>query len=292
MRSPWACRTSKQESSRFSSFFNVASLYARLTRTSSSFHRILRVQSAKLRLAGDLDLRALAKATPGFVGADLAALTGAAGVIAVKRIFKGLAEGTIVLPPDTPGFPNAAMVLDQAAATTGDQTEPSVAPAEAGPTPFASLSPDALPSTSIAHFLRAHPNALTESQLAPLEITSEDFTLALVEVQPSSKREGFATIPDVTWADVGALNGVRDELSMAVVHPLRRPELFKMVGVDAPCGVLLWGPPGCGKTLLAKAVANESRANFISVKGPELLNKVSEERSRAERTFANQISGL
>lgn len=62
---------------------------------------------------------------------------------------------------------------------------------------------------------------------------------------------------------------------MAIVQPIRHPELFSVVGIDAPSGVLLWGPPGCGKTLLAKAVANESRANFISVKGPELLNKAS-----------------
>ncbi len=92
-------------------------------------------------------------------------------------------------------------------------------------------------------------------------------------MQPSSKREGFATVPDVSWADVGALHETRDELCMAIVEPIKRPELFRAVGVSASSGVLLWGPPGCGKTLLAKAVANESRANFISVKGPELLNK-------------------
>lgn len=192
-------------------------------------------------------------------------------MIAVKRIFKGLAEGSIILPPgatDLGGVP-----VDQA--PPSEQAEPIALISEApSNVPFASLSPDALPPTSIAHFLRAHPNTLTESQLSPLDITSQDFKLALAEVQPSSKREGFATIPDVTWADVGALAGVREELAMAVVHPLRRPELFRLVGVDAPCGVLLWGPPGCGKTLLAKAVANESRANFINVKGPELLNKV------------------
>jgi len=62
---------------------------------------------------------------------------------------------------------------------------------------------------------------------------------------------------------------------MSIVQPIKRPDLFHAVGIEVPCGVLLWGLPGCGKTLLAKAVANESRANFISVKGPELLNKVS-----------------
>ena len=97
----------------------------------------------------------------------------------------------------------------------------------------------------------------------------------LKQVQPSSKREGFATVPDISWADIGALHATREELHMSIVQPIKRPELFQAVGIEAPCGVLLWGPPGCGKTLLAKAVANESRANFISVKGLELLNKVS-----------------
>jgi ribosome biogenesis ATPase len=128
---------------------------------------------------------------------------------------------------------------------------------------------------TISAFLRNHPKPLTQEELEPLAITQEDFINALAKVQPSSKREGFATIPDVTWADVGALNYVRDELRMAVVEPIRHPEFFRKVGIVRPSGVLLWGPPGCGKTLLAKAVANESQTNFISVKGPELLNKAS-----------------
>ncbi|KAJ3543537.1 hypothetical protein NMY22_g3105 [Coprinellus aureogranulatus] len=70
---------------------------------------------------------------------------------------------------------------------------------------------------------------------------------------------------------------------MSIVEPIKRPELFNAVGIQAPCGVLMWGPPGCGKTLLAKAVANESRANFMSVKGPELLNKYVGESERAVR---------
>ncbi|ETW82664.1 nuclear AAA ATPase, partial [Heterobasidion irregulare TC 32-1] len=114
-------------------------------------------------------------------------------------------------------------------------------------------------------------------------LSIHDFAAALKHAQPSAQREGFATVPDFTWADAGALHATRSGLHMAVVQPIRRPELFKKVGIDAPCGVLLWGPPGCGKTLLAKAVANESRANFISVKGPELLNKYVGESERAVR---------
>ncbi|KAF7312163.1 hypothetical protein MIND_00229000 [Mycena indigotica] len=224
--------------------------------------KILQVLSSKLKLAGDFDFAALAKATPGYVGADLAALTGAAGVIAVKRIFKQIADGTIVLPSAD----------EEMAEQLIDPILPFKVAIPVGPT-----------ASSIAHFLKAYPTPLTSEQLAPLLITSNDFIDALKQVQPSAQREGFATVPDVTWADIGALHQTRDALQMAIVLPLRRPLLFRSVGIVAPCGVLLWGPPGCGKTLLAKAVANESQANFISVKGPELLNKYVGESERAVR---------
>ena len=139
---------------------------------------------------------------------------------------------------------------------------------------FEHLPPN-LQILSIASFLRAHPAPLTPDQLSPLSISNADFQLALSQVQPSSKREGFTTVPDVTWSNVGSLQAIREELRMAIVQPVRHPEIFEAIGIANPCGVMLWGPPGCGKTLLAKAVANESRANFISVKGPELLNKAS-----------------
>jgi len=229
--------------------------------------KILKVLCAKLRLEGHFNFDALAKATPGYVGADLSALTGAAGIIAVKRIFQQLSEGTLILPD---------AVVNEDISMDGAEPTSLKSPSLSGLAPY--LSP-----TSIGHFLIAHPDPLTETQLAPLCITFADFILALKEVQPSSKREGFATVPGVTWDDIGALHSVREELHMSIVEPIRRPELFGMVGIDAPCGVLMWGPPGCGKTLLAKAVANESKANFMSVKGPELLNKYVGESERAVR---------
>lgn len=164
-----------------------------------------------------------------------------------------------------------AMVLDEVE-PTGNVTT-AIDPSADRPNLFASLPPS-LSALAISSFLQRHPDALTEEELSPLSINNEDFNNALLQVQPSSKREGFTTVPDVTWADIGALSGIRDELQMALVQPIKRPELFASMGILNPCGVLLWGPPGCGKTLLAKAVANESMANFISVKGPELLNKV------------------
>ncbi|KAF9270726.1 AAA-domain-containing protein [Marasmius fiardii PR-910] len=236
--------------------------------------KILRVLSSKLRLEGNFNFAALAKATPGYVGADLSALTAAAGINAVKRIFKQLSESTPEVPPPS---------VDDAIDSIMQVDDPPVQPLS--PSRCLVSAPLSLPAPpgSIANFLNAHPNSLTNDQLEPLYITYSDFTLALKQVQPSSKREGFATVPDVTWSDVGALHGIRGELHMAIVQPIKRPELFSAVGIEAACGVLLWGPPGCGKTLLAKAVANESRANFISVKGPELLNKYVGESERAIR---------
>jgi ribosome biogenesis ATPase len=236
----------------------------------------LRVQSSKLRLEGDFDFVALAKATPGYVGADLASLTGAAGIIAVKRIFQQISEGTLILPElvsesSTLEGDSSSMLVDSPVPPPDVDAIPQTS---SKPTPFSGFNVSNSSASSIVHFLRAHPDPLTEAQLSPLNIRYADFEHALSHVQPSSKREGFATIPDVTWSDIGALHETREELQMAIVQPIRRPELFKAVGIDMACGVLMWGPPGCGKTLLAKAVANESKANFISVKGPELLNKV------------------
>lgn len=105
-------------------------------------------------------------------------------------------------------------------------------------------------------------------------ITLEDFCEAVKVVQPSAKREGFITVPDVTWDDVGSLQDIREELKLAVLAPVKFPEKMARLGLSAPSGVLLCGPPGCGKTLLAKAIANEAGINFISVKGPELMNMV------------------
>ncbi|KAK4458831.1 ribosome biogenesis ATPase RIX7 [Cladorrhinum samala] len=114
-------------------------------------------------------------------------------------------------------------------------------------------------------------------------INMEQFKEAISRVQPASKREGFSTIPDTTWSDVGALGDVRKRLEMSIIGPIKDPELFSAVGIKPAAGILLWGPPGCGKTLVAKAVANESKANFISIKGPELLNKYVGESERAVR---------
>ncbi|KAJ5546909.1 AAA domain-containing protein [Penicillium frequentans] len=209
--------------------------------------QILRALTRKMQLADDLDLKTLAKRTPGFVGADLNDLVSTAGAAAIKRY------------------------LDILKSNSGEEMEIEGED---------ELSPRVRELRRLITHARENPiGDETETVL----VSNADFFTALPKIQPSSKREGFATIPDTTWSDIGALGGVRDELSTAIVEPIRTPDIYEKVGITAPTGVLLWGPPGCGKTLLAKAVANESRANFISVKGPELLNKFVGESERAVR---------
>ncbi len=104
-------------------------------------------------------------------------------------------------------------------------------------------------------------------------------------MQPSSKREGFATVPNVSWEDIGALSNVREELKTAILAPVKFARQCEIFNFTKPPGILMVGPPGCGKTLLAKAIARESGVNFISVKGPELLNMYVGESERAVRSL-------
>ena len=207
--------------------------------------RILLALTRHMKIGGDLNLRQLAKMTPGFVGADLSDLITTAGSIAVKRFLS-----------------NA-----KSAAAATDLV-------------------DSSPMTGKVRDLRLLIQFAKDSQadmFKSFAITAKDFEMAVPQVQPYVKREGFTTVPETTWDDIGALQSVREELCTAIIDPIRHPERYARVGITAPTGVLLWGPPGCGKTLLAKAVANQSRANFISVKGPELLHMYVGESERAVR---------
>ncbi|MDI6655008.1 MAG: CDC48 family AAA ATPase [Candidatus Hydrothermarchaeota archaeon] len=121
------------------------------------------------------------------------------------------------------------------------------------------------------------------SILEKLQVTKEDFIEALKLVEPSALREVFIEIPDVRWDDVGGLQEIKQELREAVEWPIKHPRAFTKMGITPPKGVLIFGPPGCGKTLLAKAIANESESNFISVKGPEILSKWVGESEKAVR---------
>ncbi|MEM3400019.1 MAG: CDC48 family AAA ATPase [Candidatus Micrarchaeia archaeon] len=134
---------------------------------------------------------------------------------------------------------------------------------------------------------------LSKEILDSLVITQDDFMAALKTVEPSAMREVMVEKPNVHWSDIGGLEDVKSELIEAVEWPIKYPETYKRLGIAAPKGLLLTGPPGCGKTLLAKAVATESQANFISVKGPIVLSKwVGESEKAIRETFkrAKQVA--
>jgi len=121
------------------------------------------------------------------------------------------------------------------------------------------------------------------SVLEKMEVKMEDFINAYREITPTAMREVAIEVPTVHWEDIGDLEEVKQELKESVEWPLKNPEVFKRMGITPPKGILLFGPPGCGKTLLARAVATESEANFISIKGPEVFSKWVGESERAIR---------
>ncbi|KAI6189687.1 Nuclear valosin-containing protein-like [Aphelenchoides bicaudatus] len=202
----------------------------------------------KMKLHPDICLKRLARLTPGYVGADLLALAREASISAVNRVFETLAN-----------FDHSSKRR-----MTAEETE--------------------LEIQNVLKWLNSE-GPIDQEKLQNLFIETTDFERALKIVSPSAKREGFATVPDVSWDDIGALKDVRAELEWSILHPIKRPEDFELLAIDTRSqGILLCGPPGCGKTLLAKAIANETGMNFISIKGPELLSMYVGESEKAVRT--------
>jgi len=141
--------------------------------------------------------------------------------------------------------------------------------------------------------LKKYEEKVPTEVLEKIEVTMHDFLEAYRKIEPSAMREVMIQRPKTRWSDIGGLEKVKKQLREAIEWPLKRPELFKKAGIKPPKGILLYGPPGCGKTLLAKAVANESEANFIAVKGPEIISKwVGESERNVRKIFrrARQVA--
>ena len=129
---------------------------------------------------------------------------------------------------------------------------------------------------------------LDEEQIPPevlekMAVIMADFRMAIKEIEPSALREIYLEVPEVSWNEVGGLQEIKDRLKESIEWPLTKPELFEHFGINPPRGIVLFGAPGTGKTLLAKAIANEAKANFITIKGPELISKWVGESEKAVR---------
>ncbi|KAK8963003.1 hypothetical protein KSP40_PGU018689 [Platanthera guangdongensis] len=185
---------------------------------------ILAVLTRNLRHNNELDLFTIARFTPGFVGADLAALVNKAGNLAMKRI------------------------IDKKRSQLVGHNEENID-------------------------WWKHP--WSPEEIENLSITMFDFEEAKKLVQPSTKREGFSLIPNIKWEDVGGLDSLRRAFNHYIVQRIKDPEDYKELGLDMEVGFVLYGPPGCGKTLIAKALANEAGANFIHIKVCQIFSGLS-----------------
>ncbi|CEJ93917.1 hypothetical protein VHEMI09477 [[Torrubiella] hemipterigena] len=207
---------------------------------------ILKVLTRDLELAENVDFTELAKLMHGFVGADIATVIRLARQASINRIVSRQNN-------DYDRF--LQLELDG--------------------TSVRKLADGAL---DLCTMLASYPESSPDDT-----ICAEDFKSVIGGFVPSLRKEGFTVVPSITWDQVGALRAVRDQLNMSIIGPIKDPELYRAFGMQRPAGALLWGPPGCGKTLVAQAVANEAQASFILINGPELLNKYVGESERAVR---------
>lgn len=250
--------------------------------------RMLQNMTKHVKTSNDVDLPYNARMTPGFVGSDLDMLLREAAQFCVSDHLKSKkdlereksAENEVLEINATNIAENGDSVENGEPAKTNDQTEK---PASKHPRADKHIVFDDDPMND-----DYNPGVVIddtpEEPVLDISIKQKHFLEAIDTVVPASKREGFACVPDITWDDIGGVQKVREELRMAIVSPVRYPHIFASFGQTKPPGVLLVGPPGNGKTLLAKAVANESGLNFIAVNGPELLNMYVGESERAVRS--------
>ncbi|XP_042637668.1 ATPase family protein 2 homolog [Orycteropus afer afer] len=145
---------------------------------------------------------------------------------------------------------------------------------------------------ALRRVLKKQPN-FPDSKVAGLvKITLNDFLKGMHDIRPSAMREVAIDVPNVSWSDIGGLEDIKLKLKQAVEWPLKHPESFIRMGIQPPKGVLLYGPPGCSKTMIAKALASESGLNFLAIKGPELMNKYVGESERAVREIFRKAKAV
>lgn len=260
--------------------------------------RILQTMTRGMQFAEDVDLKEIARMTPGFVGGDLQNVVKTAQLnfmdakldqvlsqlrtAAMRKEVEVATAQELAEETETGSMYNVQRDIqllnaheDERALTAGD----------AGTTAVAA----AAPLVEVGEDIAVNGTVTPKTTVG---ITAQNFRDAALSVLPAAKREGFSTIPNTTWKQVGAMEILRKKLEMSIIGPIRYPDKYAAVGQKPMGGILLWGPPGCGKTLVAKAVANESKANFISIRGPELLNKWVGESERALRELFERARAM
>ena len=227
---------------------------------------ILRIKTGGMKLdtsGGDetVDLDAIGKDTHGFVGADIAQLCNEAGFDLIHNHAAPvvLSEGHEL---EINSGINSDSTVDERTITTGTGIDTITKSPSA---------PSKVSNNAILTLNAKGDESLSSDFLKSLAVSKRNFKKALKTTNPTSLRENAVEIPNVSWDDIGGLQHVKQELYETIQYPLLHGPLYEKFGLSPSRGVLFYGPPGCGKTLLAKAVANECGANFISIKGPELL---------------------
>ncbi|XP_010427504.1 PREDICTED: calmodulin-interacting protein 111-like [Camelina sativa] len=252
---------------------------------SDILHTILRGMHHSLSV---IQVEQLAMATHGFVGADLSALCCEAAFVCLRRHLDQRSSSSNLSLEEAPIAESSTIVSD----ISSDDSDSASSCITVSPTNSGDQHSLGLNGTVslVADGIQNSGNSCSEQMLSKegeptLSVGFEDFENAKTKIRPSAMREVILEVPKVNWEDVGGQNEVKNQLMEAVEWPQKHQDAFKRIGTKPPSGILMFGPPGCSKTLMARAVASEARLNFLAVKGPELFSKWVGESEKAVRSL-------
>lgn len=258
---------------------------------------ILKIHTRNTPLSEDVNLDELADKTYGYVGADLAALSREAAMSVIRRNMEEIKSKEEYLPKITEvakeyNIRNQKELLN-AIKTVSEKLQKAEKEAGKAKSMFKRGNPEEEESERQAEIKKLSETLNALEIIKRLYVNMNDFNSARLFVQPSAMREVMIEVPKVKWSDVGGMEEVKQSLKEAVEWPLENQESFKRLGIRPARGILLYGPPGCGKTYIVKALANEAGVNFITVKGPEIMSKwVGESEENIRKIFrkAKQVA--
>ncbi|KFK34909.1 hypothetical protein AALP_AA5G209400 [Arabis alpina] len=237
----------------------------------------------------DTQLEQLSMATHGFVGADLSALCCEAAFVCLRQHLNQKSSSCNSPLEDTPLAASECRGSESSTNMTDVSSDSSDSASSCITSPTTSGAQHSLNLNGIED-IQNSVNSCSEQILSKegehtLSVGFEDFEKAKIKIRPSAMREVILEVPKVNWEDVGGQKEVKNQLMEAVLWPQKHQDAFKRIGTRPPSGILMFGPPGCSKTLMARAVASEAKLNFLAVKGPELFSKWVGESEKAVRSL-------